>query len=312
MIEGKTMSDQKVGTRRDGWNHARAGCDLGEVTIDRVVDMERLSYAHAMLLPTADAGELRRLSGEMGPRLIDPETLAVSLSFHSYLVRTKNQTTLVDTCCGNDKERPQRLDWHRRDGGFLNNLRARGVEPEDIDIVMCTHLHADHVGWNTRLMDGKWVPTFPNAQYLFAEKEYDFWIAEQAQSRDRIMHGSHDDSVLPVIETGQARLVPTDYEIETGIAFEAAFGHTPGTIVLNVEGENGRAMVCGDVMHHPAQVVHPEWSSGFCSDPVQSATTRRDLLSRLAGTGTLVLPAHFLSPYYGPVERDGKGFRTVI
>lgn len=306
------MSDQTGEIRQGCWDHNRAGCELGGISIDRVIDMERLAYPHSMLLPTSDADELRRLSAEMGPRIIDPETLMVALSFHSYLIRTPNHTILVDTCCGNDKERPQRVDWHRRDGGYLNNLRARGVEPEDIDMVMCTHLHADHVGWNTRLVDGNWVPTFPNAEYLFAEKEYDFWIAEQAQSADRIMHGSHDDSVLPVIESGQAKLVASDYEIETGVGFEPAPGHTPGTIVLNVEGQGARAMVCGDVMHHPAQVVHPEWSSGFCSDPVQSAKTRRDLLSRLAGTGTLVLPAHFLAPYYGPVERDGEGFRTVI
>ncbi|MBT5047344.1 MAG: MBL fold metallo-hydrolase [Rhodospirillaceae bacterium] len=306
------MSDRTGEPQGSGWDHARAGCDLGGISIDRVVDMERLAYPHSMLLPTSDADELRRLSAEMGSRIIDPETLAVALSFHSYLVRTANHTILVDTCCGNDKERPQRVDWHRRDGGYLNNLRARGIEPEDIDIVMCTHLHADHVGWNTRLVDGGWVPTFPNAEYLFAETEYNFWMAQQARSDERLMHGSYDDSVLPVMESGQAKLVASDYEIETGICFEPAVGHTPGTIVLNVEGGSSHAMVCGDVMHHPAQVVHPEWSSGFCSDPVQSARTRRDLLSRLAGTGTLVLPAHFMSPYYGSVERDGDGFRTII
>lgn len=294
------------------WDLAGAGCKLGGTAIDRVVDMERLSYPHSLLLPTADPDALRRLADEMGPRLIDPETLAISLSFHSYLIRTPRLTILVDTCCGNNKERPQRIDWHQREGPFLNNLRARGVEPEDIDIVMCTHLHADHVGWNTKLVNGKWVPTFPNAQYLFAEREYKFWLARQASSSDRIMHGSHDDSVLPVIESGQALLVAADYEVESGVVLEPAFGHTPGTVLLNVEGQSGRAVVCGDVMHHPAQVVYPDWSSGFCSDPVQSARSRRDLLARLAGTGTLVLPAHFLSPYYGPVDRNGDGFRTII
>lgn len=294
------------------FDHARAGCDIGGVTIDRVVDIERLSYPHQVMLPASDPDALRRLSAEMGPRVIEPDTLMLSLSFHSWLVRTPTHTILVDTCCGNDKERPQRLDWHRRDGGYLNNLAARGVTPDDIDIVMCTHLHADHVGWNTKLVNGKWVPTFPNAQYLFAESEYEFWLAEQARSDDRIMHGSHDDSVLPVIESGQATLVPSDYEIETGVNFEPAPGHTPGTIVLHVEEGGSRAIVCGDVMHHPAQVVHPDWSSAFCEDPVQSAKSRRDLLGRVAGTGTLVLPAHFLAPYYGPVEKDGDGFRSLI
>lgn len=296
----------------NGWNHAQANCAIGDIAIDRVVDLERLAYAAKFMLPTADEAELRRLAADMGPRIIDSETMSVSLSFHAYVVRTPKHTILVDTCCGNDKERPQRVDWHRRDGPFLNNLRARGVEPEDIDFVMCTHLHADHVGWNTKLVDGKWVPTFPNAQYLFAEVEYRHWIQQQAESDEPILHGSHADSVLPVVESGQAKMVAVDHEIETGVYFQPAFGHTPGTIVLHVDGQDAQAVLCGDVMHHPSQVVHPEWSSAFCADPIQSAKSRRELLDRVAGTGTLVLPAHFLAPYYGPVERDGEGFRTVI
>ena len=306
------MAGNTASTTATGWNHAQANCAIGDITIDRVVDMERLAYSAKVMLPTADEAELRHLAAEMGPRIIDPETMSVSLSFHSYVVRTPKHTILVDTCCGNHKERPQRVDWHRRDGPFLNNLRARGVEPEDIDFVMCTHLHADHVGWNTKLVDGKWVPTFPNAQYLFAEVEYQHWIQQQAASDEPILHGSHADSVLPVMESGQAKLVAVDHDIETGIYFQPAFGHTPGTIVLHVDGQDAQAVLCGDVMHHPAQVVHPEWSSAFCADPIQSAKSRRELLDRVAGTGTLVLPAHFLAPYYGPVERHGEGFRTVI
>jgi glyoxylase-like metal-dependent hydrolase (beta-lactamase superfamily II) len=306
------MSDQSESITANIWNHADANCAVGDITIDRVIDLERLTYPAKMMLPTADEAELRRLAAEMGSRIIDPATMLVALSFHAYLVRTPKHTILVDTCCGNDKERPQRVDWHRRDGSFLNNLRARGVEPEDIDFVMCTHLHADHVGWNTKLVDGEWVPTFPNAQYLFAEKEYRHWVQCQAESDEPILHGSHADSVLPVVESGQAKLVATDHEIETGVYFQPAFGHTPGTIVLHVDAREAKAVVCGDVMHHPSQVVHPEWSSAFCDNPVQSAKTRRELLDRIAGTGTLVLPAHFLAPYYGPVERDGEGFRTVI
>jgi len=294
------------------WDHKDASCVIGEISIDRVVDLERQTYPHAKLLPTADEDELRRLSLEMGPRIIEPETLTVSLSFHSYLIRTESHTILVDTCCGNDKERPQRADWHRRDGPFINNLKARNVNPEDVDFVMCTHLHADHVGWNTKLVAGEWVPTFPNAQYLFAEKEYNHWVREQTASDEPILQGSHADSVLPIIKSGQAKLVSEDHEIETGVYFQPAFGHTPGTIVLYVDSDTSQAVMCGDVMHHPAQVAHPEWSSGFCADPIQSAKSRLQLLERLAGTGALLLPAHFIAPYYGPVERDGKGFKTII
>lgn len=306
------MEQDTATSASHGWNHNAANCALGDITIDRVVDLERLAYPWANLMPAADEDELRRLADEMGPRLIEPGSLALALSFHAYLVRTPRHTILVDTCCGNDKERSQRPVWHRRDGPFLDNLRARGVAPEDIDFVMCTHLHADHVGWNTRLVDGKWVPTFPNAQYLFAEVEYRYWADQQAESGEPILHGSYTDSVLPVIESGQAKLVTADHEIEPGVYFQPAFGHTPGTIVLHVEGGGARAVMCGDVMHHPVQVVHPEWSTAFCTDPAQSAKSRRELLDRVAGTGALVLPAHFLAPYYGPVEREGPGFRTVI
>jgi len=294
------------------WDHERAGCDVGGVSIDRVVDIERLSYPHRVMIPDSTPEALSSLAAEFGPRLIAPETFELSLGFHSFLVRTPRHTILVDACCGNGKERPSRIDWHRRDGAFLNNLRARGITPEDIDIVMCTHLHADHAGWNTTLENGQWVPTFPNAQYLFAETEYDFWLEEQAKSPDPILHGSHVDSVLPVMESGQALLVAGDHQIEAGLNFEPAAGHTPGSIVLHVEDGGAEAIVCGDVMHHPVQVRHPDWSSAFCEDPAMSAAYRQDMLGRVAGTGALVLPAHFLSPYFGSVERDGAGFRTII
>ena len=306
------MSNNAEATTSNIWEHTTASCSLGSISIDRVVDLERMTLPSSILLPTACEDELRGLAGKMGPRIIDPETLMVSLSFNSYLVQTKNHTILVDTCCGNDKERPQRLEWHHRDGPYLNNLKARGVEPEDIDIVLCTHLHADHVGWNTKLVDGEWIPTFPNAQYLFTDKEYQHWVHQQAASDLKINYGSFGDSVLPVVESGQANLVAPEHEIESGLYLKPAFGHTPGTVVLHIEGECGQAVICGDVMHHPVQVVHPEWSSGFCSDPVQSAKSRRDLLEGVAGTGTVVLPAHFLAPYYGPVECEGIGFRTII
>jgi glyoxylase-like metal-dependent hydrolase (beta-lactamase superfamily II) len=297
---------------QSSWDQSRAGCDIGEIKIDRVVDMERLTYPYERLLPNSDPKELRNLSAVMGSRLINPISLDLSLSFHSFLIRTHKLNILVDACCGNGKNRPNRLDWHRRDGPFLNNLAARGLVPEDIDIVMCTHLHADHVGWNTKMENGQWVPTFPKAEYLFSELEYKFWCDEQSKSSDPILQGSHLDSVLPIFDSGQAVLVDSNHHIGTGLNCEPAPGHTPGSVVLHVEDEGKEAFVCGDVMHHPAQVRHPDWSSSFCEDPGMSARYRRDLLGRVAGTGTLILPAHFLSPYYGPVEKNGDGFETVI
>ena len=262
------------------WDTDRDGCKAGQISIDRVVDIDYLSFDHQRILPDADTDELRRLAGIFGEPHIVSENLALSLSFHSYLVRTAKYTILVDTCCGNDKERPSRIEWHQRNGPYLDNLLARGVSPEDVDFVMCTHLHADHVGWNTKLVDGRWAPTFPNAQYLFVEKEYSFWKQQQAETDDLIMHGSHADSVLPVIDSGQAKLVAPEHEIVAGVYMEPAYGHTPGTVVLHLETAGAHAVICGDVMHHPVQLAHPEWSSSFCEDPGQSAKTRTELLGR--------------------------------
>ena len=175
---------------------------------------------------------------------------------------------------------------------------------------MCTHLHADHVGWNTKQVDGEWLPTFANAQYLFAEREYKFWEECQAKSDDPIMYGSHADSVLPVMKSGQAKLIDGTHEIATGLNTEPAYGHTPGNMVLHVgEAAKTHAVICGDVMHHPVQLAHPEWSTCFCEDAQMSRETRTSLLDRFAGSETFILPAHFQSPGYGPVEKDGNGFR---
>lgn len=291
------------------WDEARDGCDLGDRTIDRIADLEDSPYAPELIYPDATSDEIERIAGIFGARHIDQSSFQLLLSFHSFLVRSENHTILVDLCCGNDKERPDRPTWHRRKGPFLDNLAKAGVKPADVDVVMCTHLHADHVGWNTKLENGAWVPTFPNARYLFAETEYEFWRDEQENSADPILYGSHLDSVLPVMQSGQADLVAGDHQVESGIFLETYAGHTPGNAVIHVEGSGGHAVVCGDVMHHPVQLVHPEWSTNFCNDPEQSRISRTALLDRFAGSSSLILPAHFQAPYYGRIEKDGGVFR---
>jgi len=158
-------------------------------------------------------------------------------------------------------------------------------------MVMCTHLHTDHVGWNTQLVDGRWVPTFPNANYLFHKIEYDYWEKEhqnQAWARDAFI-----DSVLPVIEAGQATMVNGDHEIDTGLWLEHTPGHTPGAVCLHLEHGGDHGIFCGDMMHHPLQVPEAQWSSMFCEDPVLSRETRTAFVDRHAETDTMILPAHF-------------------
>ena len=178
---------------------------------------------------------------------------------------------------------------------------------------MCTHLHSDHVGWNTRLDDGRWIPTFPNAQYLFAEKEVQYWkqIVEPGQS-ENVLYGSYEDSILPVINSGQAVFVTSSHIVETGIYLEPAFGHTPGNVIIHVESNGKKEILSGDVIHHPVQLAHSKWSTNFCIKAEQSRFTRLSLLNEYTNTNTLFLPAHFQTPEFGRIKRDGNTYRMAI
>jgi glyoxylase-like metal-dependent hydrolase (beta-lactamase superfamily II) len=191
---------------------------------------------------------------------------------------------------------------------YLEELGKAGVQPEEIDFVMCTHLHIDHVGWNTRLQDGRWVPTFPNAKYIFARKEYEFWEERDRSGAEGPVPNVFDDSVLPVMEAGQAELVEMDYQFDNGLWFEPAPGHTAGNVVINLKSGDATAVLSGDVMHHPLQLARPDWSSRACEDHAQSARTRRALIERYADTPTLMCPAHFASPSMGHIVSRGDAF----
>ena len=173
---------------------------------------------------------------------------------------------------------------------------------------MCTHLHWDHVGWNTRLEDGRWVPTFPNARYVIARREYEHMDALHRRG-DTGMHGlAFADSVLPVMRAERALLVDDDYALEDGVWLEPCPGHTPGNVVINVRSRGERGVFPGDVLHSPLQVARPGWSSRACDDPTLAAISRRRFVERHADTGNLVMPAHFLAPSAGRIERRGKAF----
>lgn len=282
---------------------------VGDVTIDRVLEREGPFADVDFLLPDVSPGLLDANAGWLTPRFVEPESGQVIMSFHSLLVRTPRQTVLVDACVGNDKERPDRPFWHRAQFPYLENLAALGLRPEDIDTVLCTHMHADHVGWNTKLLDGRWIPTFPNASYIFAKREYEHWEAANRASDAPVNHNSFNDSVLPVVEAGQVQMVADDYEIEEGIWLEPAPGHTPGNVIIHIARKGGRAMLVGDAVHTPVQFANPRLSSRFCSDPVQSAETRARIIDQVAETDTAFLTAHFPTPTAGRVVRQGEAFR---
>ena len=245
------------------------------------------------------------------PDHYSPEHNRLISSVHSWLIRTPRHTILLDCCAGNHKERPGFARFHQLDTPYLARLRAAGVEPEEIDIVLCTHLHSDHVGWNTMLRDGRWVPTFPNARYLFSRTENDYGDPRRnpAADADPQRSNAYRDSVLPVIETGQAVLLDGTHAIDDTMLVEPAPGHTVGHVVLKLVDQGERALFSGDAIHHPLQVYVPNWNSCFCEIPDEARATRHRLLGDCAEHGALLFPIHFGAPHVTTIAREGDAFK---
>jgi glyoxylase-like metal-dependent hydrolase (beta-lactamase superfamily II) len=278
---------------------------LGEVTLTRVIEIGRSSFPTTSMLPESSAEGVARHHAWLKPDFWDETTDDLGSRIGSWIVRTPGQLVLIDTGVGNDKNRASNPIWHRRSGTFLEDLAAAGVTPEQVDVVVITHMHVDHVGWNTRLVNGAWVPTFPNARYVFAGEEWSFWKHENERGGDE--YGCIDDSVLPIVAAGQAMLVDETHRLNRWLRFEPSVGHTPGHVSVRLTTSVGEAVFSGDLMHRVVQVAEPQWSSRFCYDGKQAATTRREFVERHADTGTLILAAHFPRP--GVIVREPAGLR---
>jgi glyoxylase-like metal-dependent hydrolase (beta-lactamase superfamily II) len=274
----------------------------GQVKITKVVELETTGSMR-FILPLASNEEIQKL-----PWLIPhfaTEEGRLKMSIHSLIVETPNRRIVVDTGLGNDKEGRGVPTWNNRKGPFLETMAAAGFPPDSIDTVLCTHLHVDHVGWNTKLVDGTWVPTFPNARYVFGRTEYEHW-RDHSETEDKI--AVFKDSVAPIVAAGRAELIPSDARLTEEITLIPTPGHSPGhmSILINSGGE--QALLTGDVAHHPCQMAHLDWSSTADSNPAQSATTRRDLFSPFADTPTLVIGGHFNA---GHIKRDRDAFKFI-
>ncbi len=277
---------------------------IGDITIRRIVEQEGPFLPALDVFPKLTAELLEENRHWLAPRALDRNGTLV-FSFQSYVVRTPRHTVLVDSCIGNDKVRPTRL---KRDETFMRALAAAGFGVDDIDFVMCTHMHVDHVGWNTRLLDGCWIPTFPKARYLFSKGEFDYWTEQHAKTPAP----PFGDSVLPVMEAGQAELVRDDYALDDHVRLLPTPGHTPHHVSVCFGRHGDEAVMTGDVLHSPLQARYPELSPRFDVDMDASAKTRRRFFERYCGTRTLCCMTHFPSPSTGRITRWGEGFRCDL
>ncbi|HZR73580.1 MBL fold metallo-hydrolase [Bradyrhizobium sp.] len=279
--------------------------NVGDLTIHRIVEQETTFLPALDLFPTLSPDALAQNKEWLRQAsAIDADDTLI-LCFQSYVVRTPHHTILIDSCIGNDKPRPLRPKWNMKtDDTYMRALNAAGFSAGDIDFVMCTHLHVDHVGWNTKLEGGRWVPTFPKARYIFGKTEYDYWTEQHAKTPVP----PFGDSVLPVVEAKRAEIVRDDFAVGDHLRILPAPGHTPGHIAFAFGRAKDDAVFTGDMMHSPLQLQYPDLSPRFDVDPKQAAATRKSFLERYCDTETLCCTAHFPSPSTGKIRRKGNGF----
>lgn len=271
---------------------------IGQVTIVPVVECSGVAVEADWLLAGATREAIAAEAHWMGPRAIEASTGRLAFDIQSLVVRTAQHTMLVDTCCGNGRFRGEGSPFHMLDTAYLERLEAAGVDPDSVDFVMCTHLHADHVGWNMRQDGGRWRPTFPNARYVIARDELAFWRDAMPRGFGSVgTRAAYTECVAPLVADGRALpLAPGDrlgHALDDVLGIEELGGHTPGHIGLHVRSEGAHALLTGDVLHHPVQCAHPEWGSPADVDPARALATRQRLIDTYADSSTLIVPAHF-------------------
>ena len=276
---------------------------IGEVTVTRIPELEA---------PTSPRFLFGRSKEEMldigwlQPHFVDAQGYML-MSIHALMVESQGMRIMVDTCLGNDKVRKVPA-WSMRRGPFLEDLAQAGFTPERIDMVMCTHMHVDHVGWNTRKVNGAWVPTFPQATYLFARQEWAYWREHEQEEYGAVV----EDSVQPIFDAGLAQLVETDHRLTDEVWLEPTPGHTPGHVSVRIRSAGEEAVITGDMTHHPCQMAYPEWAALVDVDAAQSTATRRAFYERYANRPILIIGTHFATPTAGKIVRDGETYRFDI
>jgi len=274
---------------------------VGKVKITRVIEME-VTGGSRFILPQATREAIMPMKW-LYPHFADAKGNLI-MSIHSLIIETPDRKMIVDTCIGNDKER-NIPNWSNLQLPFLEDLKKAGYDRKDIDTVMCTHLHVDHVGWNTMLVDGQWQPTFPNARYLMGEKEYEYWNLEDSDPQYQVLMA---DSVRPVVEAGLVDFVGMEHKVCEEIRFEPTPGHTPGHVSVHIESEGQHALITGDCIHHPCQIEMTDWSSTADYDSEDAIRTRIKLLEKYGEEDVLIIGTHFSTPTAGHIKKNGEKY----
>jgi glyoxylase-like metal-dependent hydrolase (beta-lactamase superfamily II) len=281
---------------------------IGDVTISSIIERHGPWRKPEAMFPAWDPVVGQKHLAELDPVVYDPESGMLIVTYQTFVVRTPHHAILVDTCTGEDKGYGPPMDFPKKP--WLDGFRALGLSVDAIDYVFCTHLHIDHTGWNTKLEGGRWVPTFPNAKYIFHRKEYEHWEKAAAGGPPYV----HDPNVWrmncqPIVEAGRAVLVDENFSLDDTLFLSVTPGHTPHHCCVHIRSKGQEAIVSGDMMHHAVQCREPDWSTIFCWDPKMAAQSRLRFLEQYAGSDTLVMPIHFPAPTAGYIEADGARFR---
>lgn len=277
---------------------------IGDVEVFQIVELEAGALIQS-IIKNANPENIRNIPW-LCPHFAD-EAGNLKALVQGFVIRSGDNVILIDTCNGNDKKRTDIPEWANLQTNFLEHLNNIGVTPNEISVVACTHLHMDHVGWNTKLENGVWVPTFPHAKYLFARKEYEYWVQkpEKEIADDK---AAFDDSVYPVINAGLAQLVEVDHRIDSCVSLIPSEGHTPSHVSVLIESKNKRAIISGDFLHHPCQIAEPTWTTDGDTLPDLAVTTREKILAQIADTDTLLIGSHFAHPVAGRIVRTQRGY----
>lgn len=277
---------------------------IGDVEIIQIVEMVD-NELFSTFIPRASPQEIKKIEW-LVPNFADKDGKLKAL-VQSFLVKSYGKNILIDTCNGNGKKRPNVPTWGNLHTDYLKKFNESGITPESIDIVACTHLHFDHVGWNTILENGSWIPTFPHAKYLFSKAEYEYWIKKPKKELIDDLNGI-DDSVTPIVRSGLAEFVSDDYQLDNNIRLIPTPGHTPHHVSVVIESKGKKALISGDTLHHPCQIAQPQWTTLADTYPDQTVETRTRLLNEIKDTDTLLIGSHFANPVAGKIMTTKNGF----